>query len=219
MAVVRSPEPSMPTPTIPKRTRSLAATACGDANSRLKSRKTEFTARVASAAPAVVCKNSRREKRFLFIAISLGASHCIHITLMFCSFYETCRYVEYYSSDDGGKRQHLNRSGACTGLPSLRANFGVKCARVNTACESVMANNTTGPDRSATVYGRCGSIGSRRIVGVVPTSLRSPGRRARLVIRVCHIRLSRGLEKSMLADVSYRCLRHAHSLRVSWTRT
>src|SRR5258706_4331027 len=109
MAVVRSPEPSMPTPTIPKRTRSLAATACGDANNGSESRKIEVAASVAPAAPAVVCKNSRREKRFLFIAISLGASHCIHITLMVCSFYETCRYVEYYSSDDCGKRPHPNR--------------------------------------------------------------------------------------------------------------
>src|SRR5882724_11805041 len=73
MAVVRSPEPSMPTPTIPKRTRSLAAAVSCDANNGSESRKIDVAANVAPAAPAVVCKNSRREKLFLFmLAISLA---------------------------------------------------------------------------------------------------------------------------------------------------
>src|SRR5216684_6703025 len=72
MAVESRFVPSMPTPTIPKRTRSLGAVGrAADAYKGLESRKTVRAATVAPAARAVVCKNSRREKRILFIKWAL----------------------------------------------------------------------------------------------------------------------------------------------------
>src|SRR5216684_2553673 len=76
MAVVSRLLPSIPTPTIPKRTRSLAATGESDANSGSAFRSMAFAASVAPAAPAVVCKNSRRENRSFFMnVISLGTAY------------------------------------------------------------------------------------------------------------------------------------------------
>src|SRR5690242_9512490 len=64
MAVDSKPVPSMPTPTIPKRTRllgeSLASIGSGE-------RRTVLAAREAPAAPALVCRNSRRETRKFFM--------------------------------------------------------------------------------------------------------------------------------------------------------
>src|SRR5882672_470473 len=57
----------MPTPTIPKRTRSLGARICAAANSGGDSRKVA-AAKLTPAAPMVVCRNCRRETRsFLFM--------------------------------------------------------------------------------------------------------------------------------------------------------
>src|ERR1700722_9945477 len=57
----------MPTPTIPKRTRSLGATASAAAGKDSDSRNMDPPANEAPATPAVVCRNSRREKRILLI--------------------------------------------------------------------------------------------------------------------------------------------------------
>ena len=45
----------------------VAAMSRGDANSGSEFRSMAFAASVAPAAPAVVCKNSRRENRYFFI--------------------------------------------------------------------------------------------------------------------------------------------------------
>src|SRR5579863_1179359 len=65
MAIVSRPEPCMPTPIMPKRTRSLGATARRSMG--CASRKTVFEAiRPPAAAAAPPCKNARREKmRFM----------------------------------------------------------------------------------------------------------------------------------------------------------
>src|ERR1700733_6058395 len=57
----------MPTPIIPKRRRSLGATACAAPRAGSESRKIEPAIKEAPAAPANVCKNARRDKRALFI--------------------------------------------------------------------------------------------------------------------------------------------------------
>src|ERR1700733_5795145 len=57
----------MPTPIIPKRRRSLGATACAAPRAGSESRKIEPAIKEAPAAPADVCKNARRDKRALFI--------------------------------------------------------------------------------------------------------------------------------------------------------
>src|ERR1035437_8306149 len=67
MAVVSRPEPSIPTPTIPKRTRSLGATACAAEGMGSALRKSAPEIREAPAAPTVVCKKSRREISALFM--------------------------------------------------------------------------------------------------------------------------------------------------------
>ena len=55
------PLPSMPTPTMPKRTRSLAAAGSDAANAASESRNIDAGTRDAPAAPAVVCRKVRRE--------------------------------------------------------------------------------------------------------------------------------------------------------------
>src|SRR5579862_3952556 len=69
MAVVSSPEPSIPTPTIPKRTWSLGATDCDAEGIGSPLRKLAPEIREAPAAPALVCKNSRREKSALSMVL------------------------------------------------------------------------------------------------------------------------------------------------------
>jgi hypothetical protein len=67
MAVVNKPVPSIPTPTIPKRTRSLGATESAEANSGSACNGITLAASEALATPADVCKNSRREKWIFFM--------------------------------------------------------------------------------------------------------------------------------------------------------
>lgn len=77
MAVERRPEPSIPTPTIPNRTRSLAESDWKNGVRESSTRPMEPDARgcagrvldtrEAPAAPAVVCRNLRREKKGLFM--------------------------------------------------------------------------------------------------------------------------------------------------------
>src|SRR5580700_2267419 len=62
MAVVSRPVPSIPTPTIPKRTLSLAPVKRGRAISGSGSRRIVPPTSEAPATPALLCKNSRREK-------------------------------------------------------------------------------------------------------------------------------------------------------------
>src|SRR6266849_2583804 len=86
MAVVRRLLPSIPTPTIPKRTRSLAATGGVDANSGSEFRRMAFAASVAPAAPAAACKNSRRENRCFFMNM-ISLRHCLRpiLSLQLCT--------------------------------------------------------------------------------------------------------------------------------------
>jgi len=67
IAVPSSPEPSMPTPTMPKRMRSLAATGGAAARDGSESRKTGPPIKEAPAAPADACRNARRDNGALFI--------------------------------------------------------------------------------------------------------------------------------------------------------
>src|SRR5580704_3939332 len=71
MEFANNPEPCMPTPIMPKRTRSLGAMDWGKANSGSGSRKMVLAARLAPAAPAVMPINLRREKCLSLIMISL----------------------------------------------------------------------------------------------------------------------------------------------------
>src|SRR6267154_4551217 len=81
MAVESRLVPSIPTPTIPKRTRSLGGIGRPDACKGSESRKIVRAATLAPAARAVVCKNSRREKRILFInGLSFGAAYNLVLT-------------------------------------------------------------------------------------------------------------------------------------------
>jgi hypothetical protein len=67
MAVANNPEPCIPMPTIPKRTRSLAGTARGEAKAGSESKRTVRAANEAPAAPAVVFNNWRRVNNALLI--------------------------------------------------------------------------------------------------------------------------------------------------------
>src|ERR1700722_11833636 len=75
--------PSIPTPTIPKRTRSLGAPGAGDASKGAVFIRKALPARVA---PAVVCRNSRRENRLLFMNVphfeTPQANSGCHFTLL-----------------------------------------------------------------------------------------------------------------------------------------
>jgi hypothetical protein len=64
----------MPMPMMPKRTRSLGATDWAAANDGSDSRKIDPGTNEAPAAPAVVCRNCRREKKALFMIsiLSMG---------------------------------------------------------------------------------------------------------------------------------------------------
>src|SRR5271167_270947 len=76
MEVASNPEPCMPTPIMPKRTRSLGAMDCGKAKSGSGSSKMVLAARVAPAAPAVMPINLRREKCLSFmISLQLFFQH------------------------------------------------------------------------------------------------------------------------------------------------
>src|SRR3954468_16760248 len=74
MAVDSRPVPSIPTPTIPKRTRSLAGAAWDAAGIGSASKNFGPASKEAPAAPAVACKNARRETPTLpMIRFLLGA--------------------------------------------------------------------------------------------------------------------------------------------------
>src|SRR5580704_1500458 len=112
-------DPCMPTPIMPKRTRSLAATGRGEANTGVGFSSMVFVARDAPAAAAPISRNLRREN--LLILWLLASCDFSNNT----SVYVTRRLVVYYASRS--ERTRLNRvqshAEARYGKPeSVRAN-------------------------------------------------------------------------------------------------
>jgi hypothetical protein len=71
MEVASKPDPCIPIPTIPKRTRSLGATVCGIAKRGSGSRMMVLAARVAPAAAALNPRKLRLENAIASLLMSL----------------------------------------------------------------------------------------------------------------------------------------------------